>query len=233
MTTAFTGFTRQGFQFLVDLAQNNERAWFQPRKAAYERLLKAPLEALCVAIDEQFRARAIPLAADPTRSPFRLYRDVRFSRDKAPYKTHVSASFPWVGDGGGVGGYLHLEPGACYVGGGMWHPAPARLAAWRAAVVAERTRVHAALDAPGFGSTFGTVDGDRLKRVPTGFRADDPDADLLRLKDVTFGRRVADAEAMTSDFPATVAATLAAAVPLLRLLASLPGYDAPAGWLRG
>lgn len=229
----FTGFTHEGFQFLVDLAQHNERAWFQPRKAEFERLLKEPLEAFCTALDAEFRARGIPLSADAARSPFRIYRDVRFSKDKSPYKTAVSASFAWSGEGGGVGGYLHLQPGEGYVGGGMWHPAPARLAAWRAAVIEDRARVHAVLDDPVFRSTFGTVDGDRLQRAPTGFRADDPDLDLLRLKDVTFGRRLSDPEATSIDLPATVADTLARATPLLGLLAGLPGYEAPVGWLRG
>src|SRR5437762_6062496 len=92
----FRGFKREAIQFLADLASNNDRAWFQPRKAEYERLLKAPLEALCVALDEAFRARGIPLEADPARSPFRIYRDVRFAKDKSPYKTNVAASFPWA-----------------------------------------------------------------------------------------------------------------------------------------
>ena len=78
----FPGFTPQALQFLVDLGQNNDRAWFQPRKAEYERLLKAPLEALCAALGEEFAARGIPLAADPAKSPFRIYRDVRFSKEQ-------------------------------------------------------------------------------------------------------------------------------------------------------
>jgi uncharacterized protein (TIGR02453 family) len=228
----FSGFRSEAFQFLVDLAMNNDRSWFQPRKGDYERLLKEPLEALCAAVDGEFKARGIPLSADPARSPFRIYRDVRFSADKSPYKTAVSASFPWSGPGDGVGGYLHLQPGECFIGGGMWHPAPARLAAWRAAVVADRARVHLVLDEPRFRSTFGAVEGDSLKRAPAGFASDDPDIELLKLKDVTFGRRLSDAEAASADLPATVAATLSRAVPLLELLASLPGQDVPAGWLR-
>ena len=98
-TDTFTGFSPDAIQFLVDLAENNDRAWFTPRKADYERLLKGPLEALCVALDERFRARSIPLSADPARSPFRIYRDVRFSKDKSPYKTNISASFPWAASG--------------------------------------------------------------------------------------------------------------------------------------
>ena len=111
MSTGFTGFRPEALGFLVELALNNDRSWFGPRKAEYEALLKAPLERLCSALDVEFRARGIPLAADPARSPFRIYRDVRFSKDKSPYKTNVGASFPWIGNGGGVGGYFHLEPG--------------------------------------------------------------------------------------------------------------------------
>src|SRR4249919_2050989 len=131
-TETFTGFRPEAIQFLADLAENNDRAWFTPRKADFERLLKRPLESLCAALDERFRARAIPLTADPARSPFRIYRDVRFSKDKSPYKTNISASFPWSGDegpdeppadraGADPGGYFHLSPGEIYVGGGMWH----------------------------------------------------------------------------------------------------------------
>src|SRR5512146_518493 len=138
----FAGFRPEAIQFLADLAANNERTWFQPRKADYERLLKEPLEALCTALAERFEARGIPLRADPARSPFRIYRDVRFSKDKSPYKTNIAARFPWVGEGAGEaarhagGGYFHLSPGDIFVGGGMWHPEPARLAAFRREVVA-------------------------------------------------------------------------------------------------
>ena len=96
--STFTGFKPEAIQFLVDLAVNNERSWFQPRKAEYERLLKGPLEQLIAALAERFEARGIPLHADPAKSPFRIYRDVRFSKDKSPYKTNLGASFPWVGD---------------------------------------------------------------------------------------------------------------------------------------
>jgi uncharacterized protein (TIGR02453 family) len=232
MTDRFNGFRPEALTFLVELALNNERSWFQPRKGEYERLLKTPLESLCIALDLEFRERAIPLASDPARSPFRIYRDVRFSKDKSPYKTAVSASFPWRAEGGGVGGYLHLEPGQVFVGGGMWHPSPARLAAWRRTIVERRGDVHAAVDDPGFTSTFGRLGGDRLKRAPSGYAADDPDIELLQLKDVTFGRQLGDGDVLSPDLPVTIATTLERAVPVLRLLATLPGDEEPAGWLR-
>jgi uncharacterized protein (TIGR02453 family) len=233
MSTAFSGFRPEALGFLVELALNNDRSWFGPRKEEYEALLKGPLEQLCTTLNEEFMARRIPLAADPARSPFRIYRDVRFSKDKSPYKTNVGASFPWIGEGGGVGGYFHLEPGSAFVGGGMWHPSPARLAAWRNAVVADRARVHGALEDPAFLSEFGTVDGERLKRGPGGFASDDPDLELLKLKDVTFGRPLSDEDMLAADLPARLAGTLANAIPVLRLLAVLPGHESPAGWLRG
>lgn len=231
MSNRFEGFRPEALDFLVELALNNDRAWFAPRKGEYEALLKEPLEQLCLTLDEELRARGVPLTAN-ARSPFRIYRDVRFSKDKSPYKTNVGASFPWTGAGGGVGGYFHLEPGAGFVGGGMWHPAPERLAAWRRAVVEDRAGVHAALEAPAFRARFGEVGGDRLKRAPSGFAPDDPDIELLKLKDVTFGRPMADAEVLDPGLPATIAATLADAGPVLGYLAKLPGYETSAPWLR-
>jgi uncharacterized protein (TIGR02453 family) len=232
VSTAFAGFQPEAVEFLAELSQNNDRAWFQPRKPEYERLLKQPLEALCVALDEVFQARGIPLTADPARSPFRIYRDVRFSKDKSPYKTNIGASFPFMerpagrepeatGDRRGGGGYFHLSPGEIFVGGGMWHAEPGPLAAWRQAVIADPKRVHAAIDDPSFVARFGTVGGDRLKRMPAGFPTDHPDAELLTLKDITFGRRLADSEAFSPNLPNALADDLASAAPLLRLLDSL------------
>ena len=233
MTTLFGGFSRDAIQFLADLALHNERSWFQPRKGDYERLLKEPLEVLCAALEERFEAGGMPLRADPSRSPFRIYRDVRFSADKSPYKAHVSASFPWAGEGGGAGAYFHFQPGEMFAGGGMWHPDPAQLAAWRRAVDGDLATVMAALESADFASTFGRVSGDSLKRVPTGFSADHPGAELLKLKDVTFGRHLSDDDVLSPDLPDVLASTFAAAIPVLRLLARLSPGEVRASWLRG
>jgi len=229
----FTGFSRDAVQFLVELALHNERSWFQPRKAEYERLLKEPMEALCRALAGRFETRGLPLRADPARSPFRIYRDVRFSADKSPYKTHVSASFPWAGEGGGVGAYFHLQPGEMFAGGGMWHPEPAQLAGWRQMVAGDLDKVEAVVKNPTFVATFGSVSGDSLKRVPTGFAADHPGAELLKLKDVTFGRHLSDEEVFSPNLPDTLVEAFTAAVPLLELLARLSPGEVRAGWLRG
>ena len=233
----FEGFRPEAIAFLAELAENNAREWFQPRKAEYERLLKRPMERLCVALEDQFRARSIPLHADPARSPFRIYRDVRFAKDKSPYKTAAAASFRWVGDDGAEasagrshtehvhagGGYFHLQPGEIYVGGGVWHPDPAWLRAFRARVADEYEPLRAIIEAPAFVDAFGAVgdDGESLRRVPPGYPADHPAADLLRKKNVTFGRRLSDAEALSPALPALLADAFAAGTPLLRYLAGV------------
>jgi uncharacterized protein (TIGR02453 family) len=231
---AFAGFRAEAIQFLADLAANNDRAWFQPRKGEYERLLKEPLEALIVALDERFAARDIPLRADPARSPFRIYRDVRFSKDKSPYKTNLGASFPWVGeaeaDGGArshtanvhsSGGYFHLAPGEIYVGGGIWHPEKAWLDAFRRRVADEPGTIRRVIDDATFRAAFGSLGGESLKRVPPGIPADHAEAELLRLKDVTFGRRLSDAEALSIALPDLIADSFVIAMPVMRYLAAI------------
>ena len=234
----FTGFRPEAIQFLVDLSENNDRAWYQPRKGEYEQLLKEPLEALISMLAERFAARGIPLRADPSKSPFRIYRDVRFSKDKSPYKTNLGASFPWVGEAptgadndagarshtGNVhsgGGYFHLSPGEIYVGGGIWHPEKPWLDAFRRRVVDDPGRVRKLVEEPGFKATFGSLGGDSLVRVPTGFPPDHPDVELLKLKDVTFGRRLSDKEAMSPGLPDLIADTFEAAMPVMRYLAAI------------
>lgn len=235
-TSAFTGFRPEAIDFLAELAANNDRDWFAPRKGDYERLLKGPMEALVAALAERLAARDIPLQADPKRSIFRIYRDTRFAKDKSPYKTHLGASFPWLErspDGGAVvaeamahanGGYFNFQPGEMYVGGGMWMPEKARLDAFRRAIVDDPDRVRAALEEPGFVAAFGAVSAhEHLKRVPTGLPADHPMADLFRYKDVVFGRRLADDEVLSPALPDTLADAFAAGMPVFRLLATIHG----------
>lgn len=229
----FAGFTPAAIQFLADLAEHNDRAWFQPRKSEYEHLLKEPLEALCSALAIRFERRGIPLLADPRRSPFRIYRDTRFSGDKSPYKTTAAASFPWTGQVGAVeapseagahgnGGYFSFQPGEMYVGGGMWRPERPRLEAFRQAVLTDGARVAEALEDPAFAEWFGAAHADEeLKRVPPGYPADHPRADLFRWKDVIFGRRLSDAEVCSPSLPDLLADGFAAAMPVFRFLATL------------
>jgi uncharacterized protein (TIGR02453 family) len=233
--TAFRGFSPDAIQFLADLAANNDRAWFQPRKAEYERLLKEPFEAMIAALAERLAARGVPIVADPKRSPFRIYRDTRFSKDKSPYKNHLGGSFPWVEDapgteaGGGHderthgnGGYFHFQPGEMYVGGGMWQMEKPRLEAFRNTVRDDPDRVRDVLEDPDFVSWFGDAHGhEELKRFPPGYPQDHPLARMFLWKDVVFGRRLADEEVLSPELPDKLADGYATAAPVFRFLASL------------
>jgi uncharacterized protein (TIGR02453 family) len=191
------------------------------------------MEDLCVALAERFEARDIPLQADPKRSPFRIYRDTRFSRDKSPYKTHLAATFPWIEidpDSGpriddaahGNGGYFNFQPGEMFVGGGMWMPARPRLEAFRDAVRDELDRVKEALEDPDFVAWFGGAHPhESLKRVPPGYPADHPQADMFRWKDVVFGRRLTDREVCSPKLPDLLADGYATAMPVFMFLATL------------
>jgi uncharacterized protein (TIGR02453 family) len=172
------------------------------------------------------------MQADPKRSIFRIYRDTRFSKDKSPYKTHVGASFPWV-EGidpdtdmshseHGNGGYFHLQPGENYVGGGLWMASKPRLDAFRQRIVDDEQGVRDALEDPAFLAEFGPVRShETLKRVPPGLPADHPLADMLRFKDIVFGRPMADDEVYAPDLPDRLADAYATATPVFRFLSSL------------
>jgi uncharacterized protein (TIGR02453 family) len=231
-THRFTGFRPEATEFLADLAQNNDRGWFQPRKNEYERLLKEPMEDFVVALAERFAAHRLPLQADPKTSIFRIYRDTRFAKDKSPYKTNVGASFPWVeGAGGdpsishtehGNGAYFHMQPGESFAGGGMWHPSKPLLDAFRSAILDDERRVRTALEDPDFLAEFGPIRShDTLKRVPPGFPPDHPMADLARYKDLTFGRRLSDDEVYSPDLPDILARAYGTATPVFRFLSNL------------
>jgi uncharacterized protein (TIGR02453 family) len=231
-TRQFTGFRPEAIDFLAELAQNNDRAWFQPRKGDYERLVKEPMENFVAALAQAFESQGVPLQADPKTSIFRIYRDTRFAKDKSPYKTHVGASFPWVeGAGGdasishtehGNGAYFHLQPGENFAGGGMWHPSKPLLDAFRSAILDDEGRVRGALEDPAFIAEFGPVRShESLKRVPPGFPPDHPMAEMARYKDIVFGRRLSDDEVYSPDLPDILARAYATATPVFRFLSNL------------
>ena len=218
MTARVSCFAPEALAFLRALKRHNDRDWFKPRKEQYETLLRAPMIALIERLAADFHSFAPDLVASPKTSLYRIYRDTRFSENKAPYKTHVAATFGWAGDGGEAegrshtetvhasGGYFHLQPGEIYVGGGVWHPDPSWLRAFRDRIVDDYDGFRGLVERPAFRDAFGNVsdDGESLKRVPPGYPPDHPAADLLRKKNVTFGRRLSDAEAMSPDLSPTM-----------------------------
>jgi uncharacterized protein (TIGR02453 family) len=178
-------FTAKTLSFLRALKRNNKREWFQPRKDEYEQHVRAPMTAVIERLASDMRSFAPELVADPKVSLFRIYRDTRFSSDKTPYKTHVAARFPLRGvpKGEGAGLYFEIAPGWVWMGGGMYMPTTADLHDIRAQIAATHPRgMHTIVTAPAFTRAVGELHGDRLTRVPLGFRKDHPAVHYLQFK---------------------------------------------------
>jgi uncharacterized protein (TIGR02453 family) len=170
-TTVFAGFRPAAFAFLNDLRDNNDPAWFKPRKALYEAEVLAPFRELIVAVGETLSQAGLPLIGDPRRGIFRIYRDVRFSPDKRLYKTHAGAVLTRSGGRREPGVlYIHVAPGESMVAAGFWHPEPGLLARLRRAVLADSDSFVAIADRLTAAGCPLTSD-DKLSRAPRGFEA--------------------------------------------------------------
>lgn len=192
----FAGFRPAAFQFLDGLRNNNDPAWFKPRKEVYETEVLRPFRALIAAVDEALRRAGLPLAGDPRRAIFRIYRDVRFSRDKRLYKTHAGAVLTRSGEKRDPGLlYLHVAPGESMVAAGFWHPEPRLLARLRHAILADAEaflNLAARLEKAG----HPLASDERLSRPPRGFEAakGTPAADYVGWKSFTAHGSLSDAE---------------------------------------
>jgi uncharacterized protein (TIGR02453 family) len=167
----FAGFRPAAFAFFSDLKDNNDPAWFKPRKALYEAEVLAPFRELIVVVGETLSRAGLPLLGDPRRGIFRIYRDVRFSPDKRLYKTHAGAVLTRSGGRREPGVlYIHVAPGESMAGAGFWHPEPALLARLRRAVLADPEGFLAIADRLAAAGCPLTSD-DKLSRPPRGFEA--------------------------------------------------------------
>ena len=192
------------FDFLRDLKANNERPWFEANKARYRAEVRDPMLDFIAAfggpleeISPHFRADSRPNGG----SLFRIYRDTRFSKDKTPYKTNVGAHFRHTAgkDAHAPGFYLHLEPGACFAGCGVWHPDGRNLARIRNAIVDRPDEWQRIMTAGAFPDTF-ELTGESLKRPPLGYDPDHSLIDELKRKSFVAIVRFPDAQACRADF---------------------------------
>jgi uncharacterized protein (TIGR02453 family) len=177
----------KSFKFLRDLAANNNREWFQANKHRYEDELREPALQFVRDFAPHLADISPYFRADPRRSGgsmFRIYRDVRFSKDKRPYKTYTGLQFRHEQgkDAHCPGFYLHLEPREIFMGVGIWHPDGETLRAIRAAIDEHPERWKKITRARRFTDTF-ELAGDSLKRAPQGYDTDHPLIEDLRRKD--------------------------------------------------
>lgn len=213
------------FDFLRELARHNERDWFLTRKATYD-ALRADFEAdVTFWLTELTHTDSALAGLTPRKCLFRIYRDVRFSKNKDPYKTHFSAFFAPASRVPGQdqpGYYVQLGPNnQTLIGGGLFAPDKEQLARLRQEIDYDAPALHQRLATPAFQKFYpGGLSGERLKRVPAGYEATHPEAELLKIKCFIAARTLPDAEVLAlPDYRAHVLAGLRALHPLV-------------GWLR-
>ena len=190
------------FKFLKDLAANNDRTWFHAHKKEYQAArgeFLRQVEDLIVAISA-FDPPIIEM--EPADAVFRINRDTRFSKDKAPYKTNFGA---FMTDRGRkvarAGYYFHVEPGKCFVAGGLYMPPAPELRAVREALAEDAAPFRKIIGRKAFKEAFGgELPGDRLKTAPRDYSIDHPDIDLLRLKSFEIASEVSDRDVKGANF---------------------------------
>lgn len=232
--TRFPGFSTAALRFLQQLKRHNRRDWFEANRHVFDEDLKPTLAMLVEAIDDRLAIAAPEIVGDTKRSVFRIHRDVRFSKDKSPYKTHVAAWFfhrragKGVGssspDGGAGGFYLHIEPGAGMVGGGLWMPMRPQLAKVRDAIAAKPERFTATMGGA-FRRRFGALDDEAvLVRPPKGYPADHPAITWLKYQSFTAGRALTNAELASPRLPDLAVKDFVTMLPFVRFLNDALGY---------
>ena len=227
-------FTPATLRFFRELKRHNAKPWFEAHRAEYEQEVREPMRALIEDMDVRLARFAPEITGDPKRSMFRIYRDIRFSKDKSPYKTNAACWFRHqdadarVGgeaEAGGGGFYFHLEPGASFVGAGMWMPPRPVLNRLRVAIAEHTSAFERIVRAPAFRRRFGGLsDESVLKRMPRGFPETHPAAQWLKYQSFTVGRSVTDRQVTSARLPALLEADFALMLPLVRWLNGALGH---------
>lgn len=224
---SFSGFTVATIKFLHGLKKNNNKEWFEEHRDDYEFTLREPFKGLVSEMAVRFQQEKLPLIANPRTSLFRINRDIRFSKDKSPYKTHIGVWFPTTtaGKEDWSGVYFGIEPGAAkdvkvWCGGGSYQPQPPQLKRIRKNVSEDFKAFTKLLNDKSFRKHYpnGLEDGEKLKRIPQGFTDDDPAAEFLKLKNWYFNSAMTKQDILSDELPDILLDKFRVALPLTLFL---------------
>jgi len=223
----FTGFDKKAFQFLINLKNNNTREWFAENKSIYESLLREPSKFLLNEIDQLFIKHQLPYEANPKTSLFRINRDTRFSKDKTPYKTNVGITFPVhrkhdllkATKTEKPGMYLHIEPGACFIAGGLYMPDGQQLKSIRERIESDWTLLNKIQQQRAFRKEFpqGLL-GEKVKTMPRGYDPEHPGKEYLRMKQFIVMESIPDSLVKSEALIKELLAKARAMAPLIMYL---------------
>lgn len=231
MPSAFIGFSKDFFAFFEELAANNDRTWFEANKPRYKEVVVGSMSAFIEAMGPRLAKISSRFVADPRPtggSMFRIYRDVRFSKDKRPYKENAGCHFRHTlgKDAHAPGFYVHLEASRVFFGGGLWLPPSENLRKIREAIAGDPRSWQKIGTAKAFKAAFPEgVGGDGLKRPPAGFDAAHPCIDDIKRKTFYAMCPSTPQAAQSPDFLDEVETALRAAKPLMAFLCA--AVDAP------
>ncbi|MEZ4586242.1 MAG: DUF2461 domain-containing protein [Gemmatimonadales bacterium] len=233
---SFDGFSPAAFRFFRGLARNNDKPWFEKNRPIYETEIRERMRALIEEMDVRLGEIAPEIIGDPRRSMFRINRDIRFSKDKSPYKTNAGCWFyhrdagKRVGqeaEGGSAGFYFHFEPSGCFAAGGIWMPPRGSLAKIRDAIAEAPRTLTGIVGAPAFKRRFGPLDSEaKLTRVPRGYDPEHPAADYLKLQSFTVHREIEPAVVGSRRLLGRLSADFERMLPLVRWINAALGYRA-------
>jgi uncharacterized protein (TIGR02453 family) len=217
----FPGFTEHLFSFLRNLADHNDKRWFEANRRRYEEAVKEPALRFISAFGPYLRAVSPHFQAIPTAqggSLFRIHRDTRFSRDKSPYKTNTGLHFRHEAgrDAHAPGFYIHLAPDDVFFGAGYWQPDGPTAFAIRTRISEKPDEWSAVKGA--LGRTSLSLAGDSLIRPPRGFSPDDPFIGDIRRRDFLASTQLDEHMAVSPEFIGTAAGLCAQSAPLMRFL---------------
>jgi uncharacterized protein (TIGR02453 family) len=210
----------EALKFLRNLARNNDREWFNPRKAIYEAELKEPMLAIVRKVTDAMIDFAPNHMRPAEKSLFRIYRDTRFSSDKRPYKTHVAAWWSHQGlqKTSGAGYYFHISPKEVVVAAGSYMPDKDQLAAIRHWLLDNHSEFRKLLRRPALRKAFVEFEGERLSRPPKGFPKDHPGLDLIQCRQWGLSATLPAAAALKPDLAATIVRHFRLAAPMVDAL---------------
>jgi uncharacterized protein (TIGR02453 family) len=213
-------FSADTIRFLRALKRNNRREWFNAHRDDYERHVRQPMAAIVERLADDMRSWAPEIVANPKASIYRIYRDTRFSENKAPYKTHAAAVFPTRGlpKHEGAGLYFHVSTDDVWIGGGMYAPQSPQLVAVREHIAANHNQLRAIVESPAFRRRVGALEGEKLTRVPRGFPRDHEAAEYLKYRQFIAGAEYPAAFAASPRFYSTVVAVFREVISLARFL---------------
>lgn len=226
--TAFSGLPADYFRFFKEIKENNNREWFNDNKQRFRESVQEPLALLVEAMAPRLKKISKHFVADPRLnggSVFRIYKDVRFSKDKTPYKTHGAVQFRHAlgKNAHAPGFYVHLDPAEIFYGGGIWTPPPPQLLMIREAIQDNSTKWKKATTSDAFANRFGALRGDGLVRPPRGFDAEHPFIDDIKRKSFFAMAQGKPAQAKKPTFCDDIEDAMKGAKPLMKFLCDAVG----------